>query len=156
MFRDVTELLCMLKFNHEFCDMAENNIVKPMLKNFVERVLYAEATCARLSFCKYPILVKDSDLEYMSRVLKNKPPVERPRVSKNPKKMTFIVFADVHLDYMYKEGSIADCPYPVCCREHNGLGYEKSDLPEGSERAGKWGSVAKCDLPPVFFVGKRL
>lgn len=137
--------------------MAEDNLVKPMLKNFVERILYAEVTCSKLGFCKYPILVRDSDEAYKGRVLRNKPPVERPRVSPNPKIMKFVVFTDVHLDYYYKEGAEAECGYPICCREHNGLGFKPSDrqpVVGSGKKAGKWGAVAKCDLPPVNFLIK--
>ena len=149
LFKVATQLICRALYGHDFCVLLENNLVKPLLKNFVERIFYSEVTCAKLSFCKYPILVPDNDKVYRDRVLKNKPPVERPRVGPNPKILRFVVFADVHIDYQYKEGSETDCGYPLCCRDR-GESDNTTDSPATIKRkAGKWGMIGKCDIPPV-------
>eukprot|EP00830_Metopus_es_P007475 TRINITY_DN170_c0_g3_i1.p1 TRINITY_DN170_c0_g3~~TRINITY_DN170_c0_g3_i1.p1 ORF type:complete len:654 (-),score=102.60 TRINITY_DN170_c0_g3_i1:24-1892(-) len=144
-FKFLTEGLCSVFYSRYFCDTAESNIVKPILRNLVDRFLYPNITCVQLDLCKYPILTKDSDKEYADRVLKSKPPVFRPAVEKNPEKLRIIVFTDVHIDYNYKEGEEAECPYPVCCRKNSGLAEVKGQ--PTSPKAGKWGAVAKCDLP---------
>ncbi len=83
--------------------MAENNLVKPLLRGFVRTLLNSDVNCVKHGFCKYPILIPDKNSDYARRVLSSKPPTIRPRVGPNPKKMRFVVFTDVHVDYHYKE-----------------------------------------------------
>lgn len=49
--------------------------------------------------------------------------------------------SDLHFDILYKEGSKADCSYPLCCREESGT------VKEGDKVAGYWGSLASCNIP---------
>eukprot|EP00344_Euplotes_crassus_P003509 CAMPEP_0197000176 /NCGR_PEP_ID=MMETSP1380-20130617/5180_1 /TAXON_ID=5936 /ORGANISM="Euplotes crassus, Strain CT5" /LENGTH=434 /DNA_ID=CAMNT_0042417371 /DNA_START=534 /DNA_END=1838 /DNA_ORIENTATION=+ len=51
--------------------------------------------------------------------------------------------SDVHLDFNYLEGTNAQCNEPLCCRASSG----KPKNPE--DAAGKFGSLADCDLPPI-------
>lgn len=58
-------------------------------------------------------------------------------------KVTFIQFADTHMDYKYKEGATADCGLSYCCRE-------ESETGKGIIKAGKFGTRTKnCDVPQV-------
>lgn len=47
--------------------------------------------------------------------------------------VTFVQFADAHLDLRYLEGSTADCGAVYCCRQETETG-------KGSIKAGKWGT----------------
>jgi len=49
--------------------------------------------------------------------------------------------SDIHWDDFYAEGSIADCPEPLCCRPWSTNGVRK---------AGKWGDY-NCDLSEALF-----
>ena len=57
--------------------------------------------------------------------------------------MKILHISDIHLDFSYKEGTNSKCDEPLCCREHNGLPKNPEDA------AGKYGSLADCDLPPI-------
>ena len=52
-----------------------------------------------------------------------------------------IQVTDIHLDTEYKEGTIANCQYPICCRE-----LKDDDLiPVKHDIAGKYGYIGNCD-----------
>jgi len=115
----------------------------PIYKQLLERFLDSRLVCAKLTLCNLPIIIKDSDSDYAKRVLADKPKVMRPKVEKNPEKYRILAVADLHLDDLYAEGSEADCGLPLCCRNTS------DSLSSGSIKAGKWGTVGDCDLPPV-------
>ena len=54
-----------------------------------------------------------------------------------------IQFTDLHLDLDYVVGSNYDCRNVLCCRAENGMAEDPS------QGAGKFGSVAYCDVPVV-------
>ena len=64
------------------------------------------------------------------------------RLDKNEREtVTFIQFADTHMDYKYKEGATADCRLIYCCREESETGF-------GTIKAGKFGARGYgCDVP---------
>lgn len=49
--------------------------------------------------------------------------------------------SDLHADLLYDEGSAVHCAHPSCCRHAYG------DPGPGEEAAGRWGALAKCDIP---------
>jgi len=76
------------------------------------------------------------------------PIVKPPIVSKEPgvnnksgKKLKILHLSDTHWDPYYKEGSLAECDEPMCCRETSGPVLYPED------RAGYWGDYRKCDTP---------
>jgi len=52
--------------------------------------------------------------------------------------------SDIHMDFEYKEGSIASCGFPQCCRVENGM------TSDSSIRAGPWGDH-RCDTPSKVY-----
>ena len=57
--------------------------------------------------------------------------------------VTFIQFADTHMDPLYQEGAEADCGGNYCCRK-------ESDSGKGTIKAGKFGTKhGRCDVPSV-------
>lgn len=55
-----------------------------------------------------------------------------------------VQFTDLHLDLNYVEGASTECDWALCCRRRNGF---PSDV---TKQAGKYGSIAKCDVPPAM------
>lgn len=54
--------------------------------------------------------------------------------------VTFVQFADTHMDYKYLEGATADCGLNYCCRA-------ESETGQGSVKAGKFGAKgSRCDV----------
>ena len=49
--------------------------------------------------------------------------------------------SDLHMDFLYKEGTLADCVGYLCCREE--VGYPTGD----QTPAGEWGMYTSCDMP---------
>uniref|UniRef100_A0A914XIV8 Sphingomyelin phosphodiesterase n=1 Tax=Plectus sambesii TaxID=2011161 RepID=A0A914XIV8_9BILA len=86
----------------------------------------------------------------------NKPPVKPWPVPTQPKSTLRVLhLSDIHIDREYAVGSEADCGedtyfnlYALCCRNYPPTkeAKEKIRMP-----AGRWGSVAKCDIPYEFF-----
>ena len=56
--------------------------------------------------------------------------------------MKVVHFSDVHLDFEYKEGTLANCGEILCCREEAGWPTEEGDI-----AAGAWGMPNDCDIP---------
>lgn len=52
------------------------------------------------------------------------------------------------MDPHYKEGSLADCELPLCCRESSGPAAPlRAEGKQGKRLAGKWGDYGRCDAP---------
>ncbi|CAF1215109.1 unnamed protein product [Adineta steineri] len=53
--------------------------------------------------------------------------------------LTVLHLSDIHVDFAYKPGSIADCPDPLCCRAGQPIANQTG--------AGFWGDFRNCDIP---------
>jgi sphingomyelin phosphodiesterase len=57
--------------------------------------------------------------------------------------MRILQLSDIHVDFEYQPGSLAECGQPLCCRNNsnynNSLGSKQS--------AGFWGDYRNCDIP---------
>jgi sphingomyelin phosphodiesterase len=71
-----------------------------------------------------------------------KPPVEPlKRPQPNMPQLRILHLTDIHIDFEYQEGSIANCNEPLCCRN-------SSKPSKAAPRyAGKWGDYNDCDIP---------
>ena len=54
--------------------------------------------------------------------------------------------SDVHLDFKYKAGTLANCGEIICCRAAAGWPTHSGD-----KAAGVWGSPFDCDVPPQTY-----
>jgi sphingomyelin phosphodiesterase len=71
-----------------------------------------------------------------------KPPVQPPQPPKpGSPTVRILQLSDIHIDFEYQPGSVADCLDPLCCR--------KQSTPSGrnSTGAGYWGDLRNCDIP---------
>ncbi|KAL1486867.1 hypothetical protein MTO96_008644 [Rhipicephalus appendiculatus] len=71
-----------------------------------------------------------------------KPDPVPPKPKADAPKLRFLHITDTHVDMRYAEGSRADCPEILCCREDSG---------KAKIRAGHWGDLHRCDLPARTF-----
>ena len=140
----IVRVICGISYSATACKDIADNLATPMLRIGFDWVLNHETVCKRAGFCKYPIFVPDNEKDYIYRVLKDKPPVKRPIVNPNGEKFTFVIFADPHVDKHYEPGSAVECGLTVCCRGQNANTNQSF-----KQKAGRWGAVAKCDLPIV-------
>ncbi len=73
------------------------------------------------------------------------PPVSKPPVTLHvpPKAgsptMRILHITDIHLDFLYQNGTNAECTEPICC--HDG------DAAVKGTPAGRWGDYRSCDIP---------
>ena len=54
--------------------------------------------------------------------------------------------ADIHIDFEYQPGAIAECAQPLCCRNISTLRNDVIEFEE-SIYAGFWGDYRSCDIP---------
>lgn len=142
--------ICSLILNNKLCKDIFDNLVRAIMRCGLDRLLSETTICKSIEFCRYPLLIPDDEKEFTSRVLKNKPPVKRPVVESNNENFTFVVVSDVHVDPYYDETSEAECTLGFCCRSKKSLGEPINKTAKVKSKAGKWGTVAKCDIPLVF------
>jgi sphingomyelin phosphodiesterase len=53
--------------------------------------------------------------------------------------------SDIHIDFEYQPGALADCDQPLCCR--NISTTKRLDSLTGESFAGFWGDYRSCDIP---------
>ena len=111
-------------------------IVADML---IDRLVDPEYLCVELEYCSSPKYVPENFTAYVEKVMKGKPAGPGPQPS-GGKTFKFVHISDVHMDLFYKEGTLATCGQPLCCREGIENGTE-------TNMAGHWGGLT-CDLPP--------
>jgi sphingomyelin phosphodiesterase len=91
------------------------------------------------------------------------PPVAKPPVGRahshpeaNSPVFRILQLSDLHVDFEYQPGSIAECGQPLCCRNASTLGStqkQKHPFLRGhaqknrSQLAGYWGDYRNCDIP---------
>ncbi|CAF0958166.1 unnamed protein product [Brachionus calyciflorus] len=60
------------------------------------------------------------------------------------KKIRILQLSDIHIDFEYQPGSLADCEQPLCCRN---ISTSKSKTKTEESEAGFWGDYRNCDIP---------
>ena len=110
--------------------------------------------CAHtLKVCDSPIYETMSLQDDIAAILADKPAdadfhidslyAEIASATESRETITFVQFADTHMDFKYKEGTDAVCDAGYCCRE-------ESDKGTSTIKAGKFGSLhQRCDVPAV-------
>ncbi len=54
--------------------------------------------------------------------------------------------SDIHLDFEYQPGSIANCDQPLCCRNSSTIKHRNQSHAQES-LSGYWGDYRNCDVP---------
>ncbi len=142
--RLVVVRLCKTKYSEEMCSLLWTNTVTVEIRN-VAKMLDPPFVCGKLGLCRSPHIVPDVTAKYIRRVLKDAPPrlSQKARRTDLNNTLRFLVFTDPHIEYDYEEGRAGKCKEASCCRKGN----QMATKPE--ERAGKYGFMGKCDLPPI-------
>lgn len=124
---------------------------------FAQSVVSADYLCSVvLNVCEKPSFTVYKAEDYVDRLLNQKPEVikdnnyinnlyKQIQGQENRKKIKILHISDVHLDYLYTVGTLADCNMPLCCREENGFTNDRNKM------AKEWGSY-KCDMPYKTFL----
>lgn len=130
--------ICELFESREVCKSLIDQYATVVIHGLSSRFLDPNFLCYHPCYSyEGPSLVAENFNKWQEEVLQDAPAVSSwPVPSSNSFK--FLHLSDVHIDLLYKEGSIVDCPDLTCCRY--------GDPAEGG--AGHWGSFGKCDTPP--------
>lgn len=133
-------------FKREVCIGGVEEMYKPVLDSLKFHYLDKNLICPSLKLC--PEYYKYVDIEKLrDEILQDKPQSNNRNEEKKNigKSDTFYVLhiSDVHTDLEYEEGTPSVCDEPVCCRKESKATSDK--------KAGKWGSLAYCDLPSKTF-----
>lgn len=84
-----------------------------------------------------------------------KPPV-RPYTDPEPgsPKLRILHLSDLHVDFEYQPGALAECGQPLCCRNTSTRRYTRKSkhhrwqkAVDRSKLAGYWGDYRNCDIP---------
>ena len=54
---------------------------------------------------------------------------------------------DLHIDFEYQPGSLADCGQPLCCRNSSTNLSSLNEAIKDDKKAGYWGDYRNCDSP---------
>ena len=136
-----SEQICTKVMGADFTPICTGFIVEfkqIVVEMLMDRLIEPEHLCAKLEYCKNPKIIPENFTAYVEKVMKGKPPGPGPQPS-GGKTFKFIHISDVHLDLHYKEGTLATCDQPLCCRD---------GVKDGTKNnmAGYWGGLV-CDLP---------
>jgi sphingomyelin phosphodiesterase len=143
-FYQIIKNICHITvFPAEVCDGAVDLYADLVVDSFFKRFLDGDWICSLIKICQ-DTKEYESIEEFAERILKDKPEsIEREVVKrKNDEDYYKVVqITDIHLDMEYKEGTVANCVKPLCCRE-----LKDDDLiPVKQTFAGFYGTIGKCD-----------
>ena len=132
--------MCLFVEHWDVCYGLINDYIHEIMWGLYDGYINPTIICHRIDACSQPKLSYGNFTEFADNILHDKPePVPLNRTNEAP--VNFGHISDVHLDLIYKEGSLAECDEPLCCEEKFGNGT----TPENT--AGYWGHYA-CDIPP--------
>ena len=143
-FYALMEQIChFTKIDDRVCDGAIAHYGDIVVDSFIRRFVNGDYVCSLFKVCN-DTTDYESIEDFAERILKDKPEVEKREIvrTKNDDNYYKVVqVTDIHLDMLYKEGTVANCILPICCRE-----LRDDDLvPVKQVLAGLYGTTGKCD-----------
>ena len=143
-FYELVKQIChFTKLDDRVCDGAIDHYDDIVVDAFIRRFLNGDYVCTLLKICNDTTEYDTID-DYARRILADKPETkEREVVPKKNDEDYYKVLqvTDIHLDMEYKEGTVANCNLPLCCRD-----LRDDDLvPVKQIYAGLYGTTGKCD-----------
>ena len=124
------------------------NIFSPLaIETVFEKYFENYFLCERIELCpsQNPNKYVDPD-DYALNVTKNKCYKEKEPI-KNNTKLRVMQITDIHLDLEYNKDGIANCKYPMCCRDNKINNDEDGE----EETCGDYGYEGKSDLSEEIF-----
>ena len=143
-FYALVETIChFTKIDDRVCDGAIAHYKDIVLDSLIRRFVDGDYICSLLNICQDTTDYETID-DYAQRILKDKPETKPKEVVKTKNDDDYykvVQVTDIHLDLDYKEGTVANCILPICCRE-----LADDDLvPVKQIYAGLYGTTGKCD-----------
>ena len=131
------------------CNHTVNMLIPTFYQNFFKKELQGHTVCGKLGLCNYHHTLSDTDL-FIQNLMNDSVPYNPPKINYDSPPLKFLFFNDIHADQKYQEGRSINCGEPLCCRTTIRMATSDSD------KAKKWGSIGKCDLPGVLFMIRLL
>ena len=143
-FYALLENIChFTKIDDEVCDGAIEHYKDIVIDSVFRRFIDGDTVCSFLKICNDTTEYETVE-EFAERILKNKPEIKNKEIIKRKNDDDYykvVQVTDIHLDMEYKEGTIANCIKPLCCRE-----LADDDLvPVKQILAGLYGTTGNCD-----------
>ena len=143
-FYALVEDIChFTKLDNKVCDGAIDHYKDVVLDSFIRRFINGDYICSLVNICN-DTTEYESIEDFAHRILTNKPQVKEKEIMKRKNDDDYykvIQVTDIHLDMEYKEGTVANCNLPICCRELN----DDDLVPVKRVYAGFYGTTGKCD-----------
>ena len=142
---DLVKNIChFTKIDNKVCDGAIDHYKEIVMDSFIKRFVNGDYICSLINICE-DTTEYESIEDFARRILKDKPPVKEREIVKRKNDEDYykvVQLSDIHLDMEYKEGTVANCNLPVCCRELN----DDDLVPVKQIYAGLYGTIeGKCD-----------
>ena len=142
---DLVKNIChFTKIDNKVCDGAIDHYKEIVMDSFIKRFVNGDYICSLINICE-DTTEYESIEDFARRILKDKPPVKEREIVKRKNDEDYykvVQLSDIHLDMEYKEGTVANCNLPVCCRELN----DDDLVPVKQIFAGLYGTIeGKCD-----------
>jgi len=143
-FYALVENIChFTKLDNKVCDGAISLYGDIVIDSFIRRFVNGDYICSLVNICE-DTTEYESVEDFAQRILKDKPEIKEKEVIKTKNDEDYykvVQVTDIHLDMEYKEGAVANCILPICCRE-----LADDDLiPVKQIFAGKYGTTGNCD-----------
>ena len=139
----VQEICHFTKVDDKVCDGAIEHYKDIVIDSVIRRFVNGDAVCSFLKICN-DTTEYESIEDFAERILKNRPEIKEKEIVKRKNDEDYykvVQVTDIHLDMEYKEGTVANCVKPLCCRE-----LADDDLiPVKQIYAGLYGTTGNCD-----------
>ena len=137
------EICHFTKIDDKVCDGAISLYGDIVIDSFIRRFINGDYLCSLLKVCN-DTTEYESVEDFARRILNDKKKIKEREIVKTKNDDNYykvVQVTDIHLDMYYKEGTVANCIKPICCRE-----LEDDDLvPVKQILAGFYGTTGNCD-----------
>ena len=142
-FYSLMKSLCSVaKLQSEVCEGAISHYGDIVIESLIRKFADSNYLCALMKSCNDTTEYESIENFAQKTLLNKKEKKNKINYSKTENTKNYykvVQVTDIHLDMEYKEGSIANCNYPLCCREI------KTENLTNYELAGFYGHIGKCD-----------
>ena len=143
---DSAVFLCGLFMNQKACRFFLTRVGNPVVDNTFASFKNTDALCRNV-FCFDDEHTEIKLEDFKQFIIKRYPRTQKAPKSVSGQDFKMLVLNDIHLQRLYKEGSVVDCgEVEGCCEERWGMA-------EKGKGAGYWGTrLSSCDIPTRTFL----
>ena len=139
----VKQICHFTKLDDRVCDGAVDHYDDIVVEAVIRRFVNGDYICTLLKICNDTTEYESID-DYAKKILGDKPETQKKEIVPRKNEDDYykvLQVTDIHLDMEYKEGTVANCNLPLCCREL----HDDDLVPVKQIFAGLYGTTGKCD-----------